>query len=146
MSDTPTQDHKLNRRSLLLGAAAGAAGTAAIAVGVGEIHTIKRTMATPKALPAGAAPTIELSFADSQPVYADDVTAPQGAPNIITIILDDVGFSDLGCYGGETPTPHFDGLAKGGLLYTNFRTTAMCSPTRAAFHTGLNHHSAGMGW
>jgi len=61
-------------------------------------------------------------------------------------VLDDVGFADLGCYGSEIRTPSVDGLAADGLRYANFRTCAMCSPTRAALMTGLNHHSAGMGW
>jgi arylsulfatase len=144
--DKNKQDGKLDRRSLLIGAAAGVAGTAAVAVGAAELQKLQRTIATPKALPDGAKPQVELSFADSHPAYIRDIKAPPGAPNIITIILDDVGFSDLGCYGSEIPTPNFDALAAGGLRYTNFRTTAMCSPTRAVFHTGLNHHSAGMGW
>jgi arylsulfatase len=146
MSDDDKQDRKLDRRSLLIGAAAGVAGTAAVAVGVDELKKFQRSVATPKALPNGATPQIELSFADSRPTFDKETKAPAGAPNIISIILDDVGFSDLGCYGSEIPTPNFDALAAGGLRYTNFRTTAMCSPTRAVFHTGLNHHSAGMGW
>jgi arylsulfatase A-like enzyme len=146
MSDEKKENGKLDRRSLLIGAAAGVAGTAAVAVGTTELQKLQRTMATPKALPNGATPQIELSFADSRPAYGKETKAPAGAPNIISIILDDVGFSDLGCYGSEIPTPNFDALAGSGLRYTNFRTTAMCSPTRAVFHTGLNHHSAGVGW
>jgi arylsulfatase A-like enzyme len=147
MSDESKPDgKKLDRRSLLIGAAAGVAGTAALAAGAGELKKIQRTMATPKSLPNGAAPEIALSFADSHSAYNNDIKAPAGAPNIITVILDDVGFSDLGCYGSEIPTPNFDALGAKGLRYANFRTTAMCSPTRAVFHTGLNHHSAGMGW
>ena len=107
--------------------------------------------------PAGAQPTAgyqkppfpgktAASVDTATPFYPPEAKAPAGAPNIIVIILDDVGFSDLGCYGSEIPTPNIDRLAKGGLKYTNFRTTAMCSPTRAALMTGLNHHSAGMGW
>src|SRR5262245_39834046 len=117
MSDETKQDSKLNRRSLLIGAAVGVAGTAAIAAGADELQKIKRSMATPKALPEGARPLVELSFADSRPAYARDIAAPAGAPNILTIILDDVGFSDLGCYGSEIPTPNFDALASGGLRY-----------------------------
>lgn len=136
----------LDRRSLLTGAAIGGAGVAAIAAGGAKLHDMQRKFATPAPVRAGGPAEIALSFADSHPSYAGPRQAPQGAPNIITIILDDVGFSDLGCYGSEIPTPHFDALAAGGLRYANFRTTAMCSPTRAAFQTGLNHHSAGMGW
>ena len=61
------------------------------------------------------------------------------------IVFDDVGFSDFGCFGSEIETPNIDGLAAGGLRYTNFHTTALCSPTRASLLTGRNHHSVGMG-
>ncbi|MCC0056574.1 MAG: arylsulfatase [Rhodobiaceae bacterium] len=71
--------------------------------------------------------------------------APAGAPDVIFILLDDVGFSDMGCYGSEIATPNMDRLAKGGAHYTNFHVTAMCSPTRAALLTGRNSHSVGMG-
>jgi arylsulfatase A-like enzyme len=66
-------------------------------------------------------------------------------PNVVVIVLDDVGFSDLGCYGSEIPTPHMDRLAADGLRYNNFHVTAMCSPTRACLLTGRNAHSVGMG-
>lgn len=61
------------------------------------------------------------------------------------VLLDDVGFSDFGCYGGDAATPTIDRLAAGGLRYTGFHTTAMCSTTRAALLTGRNHHSVGVG-
>lgn len=136
----------LDRRSLLTGAAIGGAGVAALAAGGAKLEQLQREFATPEPVAAGAAPEVALSFADSHPAYQAPRRAPAGAPNIVAIILDDVGFSDLACYGSEIPTPHFDALAASGLRYANFRTTAMCSPTRAAFQTGLNHHSAGMGW
>src|SRR5688572_29077216 len=63
--------------------------------------------------------------------------APAGAPNILLLVLDDVGFADLGCYGGEIATPNIDAIARSGLRYTSFRTTAVCSGTRAALLTGL---------
>jgi arylsulfatase A-like enzyme len=69
----------------------------------------------------------------------------QGAPSIVVIVLDDVGFADLGCYGGDVDTPHMDRLAAGGLRYTNFHVTSMCSPTRACLLTGRNAHAVGMG-
>ena len=71
--------------------------------------------------------------------------SPAGAPNIVFIVLDDVGFSDLGCYGSEIATPAIDGLAAAGLRYSNFHVTAMCSPTRACLMTGRNAHAVGMG-
>jgi arylsulfatase A-like enzyme len=66
-------------------------------------------------------------------------------PNIVLIMADDMGFSDLGCYGSEIPTPHLDALASGGLRLTQFYNSARCSPTRAALLTGLHPHQAGMG-
>jgi len=66
-------------------------------------------------------------------------------PNIIVIMCDDVGYSDIGCYGGEIETPNLDALAKGGLRFTQFYNTARCCPTRAALLTGLYPHQAGIG-
>ncbi|WP_179194830.1 arylsulfatase [Bacillus sp. EAC] len=65
--------------------------------------------------------------------------------NIVYIVLDDMGFSDLGCYGSEIMTPNIDRLAQNGLSYNNFHVTPLCSPTRASLLTGRNHHSVGMG-
>jgi arylsulfatase len=70
----------------------------------------------------------------------------KGAPNIVWVILDDCGFSQLGCYGASIETPAIDALARRGLRYTNFHVTAMCSPTRTCLLTGRNHHAAGMGY
>jgi len=66
-------------------------------------------------------------------------------PNVLIILADDMGWSDLGCYGGEIETPHLDALAKGGLRFTQFYNTARCCPTRAALLTGLYPHQAGIG-
>ena len=71
--------------------------------------------------------------------------APANAPDIVFILLDDVGFSDFGCYGSEIDTPNVDRLARGGVRHTNFHVMAMCSPTRASLLTGRNAHSVGMG-
>ncbi len=70
--------------------------------------------------------------------------AALGGPNVVLVVLDDTGFAHLGCYGSEIATPHIDRLARGGLQYTGFHTTALCSPSRACFLTGRNHHSVGM--
>lgn len=138
--------NRLDRRSLLLGGAVGAGVAGAAAIGATAIEKRRRALVTPAAVAAGEPAEIAESFADSRPAAASGPRWPKGAPNIVTIILDDVGFADLGCYGSEIPTPHIDALAARGVRYANFRTTAMCSPTRAAYLTGLNHHSAGMGW
>ena len=66
------------------------------------------------------------------------------APNVVLILLDDTGFSHLGCYGSDLATPNIDRLAAGGLRYTNFHVTPLCSPTRASLLTGRNHHTVGM--
>ena len=70
---------------------------------------------------------------------------PDGSPNVLIVLFDDVGFSDFGCYGSPISTPTIDRLAAGGLRYTGFHTTAMCSTTRASLLTGRNHHSVGVG-
>ncbi|HEY7053007.1 MAG TPA: arylsulfatase [Mycobacterium sp.] len=82
---------------------------------------------------------------DSTPSYPPPLKAPQGAPNVLVILLDDVGFGHTSTFGGPVPTPTLDRLAKNGLMYNTFHTTALCSPTRAALLTGRNHHSAGTG-
>src|SRR5437899_10080227 len=66
-------------------------------------------------------------------------------PNIVVILADDMGYSDLGCYGGEIATPNLDGLAANGLRFTQFYNTARCCPTRASLLTGLYPHQAGVG-
>jgi arylsulfatase len=70
---------------------------------------------------------------------------PKGAPNILIILIDDVGFGASSAFGGPCRTPNLERLAKTGLTYTRFHTTALCSPTRSALLTGRNHHSVGMG-
>ena len=70
---------------------------------------------------------------------------PKGAPNVLLIMTDDVGFGAPSTFGGVIPTPALDRVAKAGLRYTQFHSTALCSPTRAALITGRNHHSAGFG-
>jgi arylsulfatase A-like enzyme len=67
-------------------------------------------------------------------------------PNIVVVLIDDSGFSDIGCYGSEIPTPNIDKLAANGLRFTQFYNCARCSPTRASLLTGLYPHQAGMGW
>jgi arylsulfatase len=71
---------------------------------------------------------------------------PSSRPNIVVILIDDMGWSDLGCYGSEIPTPNIDALAKGGVRFTQFYNTGRCSPTRASLMTGLYPHQAGLGF
>lgn len=82
---------------------------------------------------------------ESTPWWPALSAAPDGAPNIIVVLLDDVGYAQFGCYGSDIATPTFDSLAASGLRYSNYHTTALCSPTRAALLTGRNHHTNGMG-
>jgi arylsulfatase len=81
---------------------------------------------------------------DSEPAWPAPLRATEGAPNVLFIVIDDTGFGQLGCFGGEINTPNIDKLAKNGLLYTNMHTTALCSPTRSCILTGRNHHSNAM--
>jgi arylsulfatase len=82
---------------------------------------------------------------DSEPYWPDDPRPRNGAPNVLLVVLDDVGYAQLGCFGSDIETPTFDRLAANGLRYANFHTTALCSPTRACLLTGRNHHACGMG-
>ena len=101
-----------------------------------------------KYLPAPAAPfggTINLDSKDSKPYWPATVVPPKGAPNVLLIMTDDQGYGVSGTFGGVIPTPALDRIAKAGLRYTQFHSTALCSPTRAALITGRNHHSVGFG-
>jgi arylsulfatase A-like enzyme len=82
---------------------------------------------------------------ESKPYWPALVMPPKGAPNILLIVTDDVGFAAPSTFGGVIPTPALDRIAQTGLRYTRFHTTALCSPTRAALLTGRNHHSVGSG-
>jgi arylsulfatase A-like enzyme len=88
---------------------------------------------------------IGLDAAQSKPYWPPNVVPPKGAPNILLIMTDDAGYGVSGTFGGVIPTPALDRLAKMGLRYTQFHSTALCSPTRAALITGRNHHSVGFG-
>ena len=82
---------------------------------------------------------------ESRPCWAPRIVPPKGAPNVLLIMTDDAGFGVSSTFGGVIPTPALDRIAKNGLRYTNFNSTALCSPTRAALITGRNHHSVGFG-
>ena len=99
-------------------------------------------------LPLPPAPfegTITETFEGSTQDYPQPVTPPEGAPNVLVVLIDDLGFGQPGTFGGPIPTPAMDALADEGLRYTRFHTTAICSPTRAALLTGRNHHQSGFG-
>ena len=88
---------------------------------------------------------IGLNAKDSKPDFPPPKSAPQGAPNILLVLLDDVGFGTSTAFGGQVPMPTAERLAKSGLKYNAFHTTALCSPTRTALITGRNHHSCSTG-
>jgi Sulfatase len=82
---------------------------------------------------------------ESTPDFPKGITAPKGAPNVLLILTDDVGFGASSTFGGAIPTPRMDQLANEGLRYNTFHTTALCSPTRSALITGRNHHTNATG-
>ena len=82
---------------------------------------------------------------DSTPWWPPRVVPPKNAPNVLLIMTDDQGYGVPSTFGGVIPTPNLDRIAKSGLRYIQFHSTALCSPTRAALITGRNHHSVGFG-
>lgn len=88
---------------------------------------------------------IEKDAKGSKPYWPPEIVPPKGAPNVLLIMTDDAGYGVSGTFGGVIPTPVMDRVAKMGLKYTQFHSTALCSPTRAALITGRNHHSVGFG-
>lgn len=86
------------------------------------------------------------TYLDSEMDWPKVPTPPEGAPNVVVILLDDVGFGQVSTFGGPVPTPALDKLAASGLSYNRFHTTAICGPSRAALLTGRNHHNCGAGF
>jgi arylsulfatase A-like enzyme len=81
----------------------------------------------------------------SEPWWEPKAEPPHGSPNVVVMLMDDLGFSDFGCFGAEVETPNIDRIAHEGIRFGNFHVTPLCSPSRAALLTGLNHHRAGIG-
>ncbi|MGH6951720.1 MAG: sulfatase-like hydrolase/transferase [Vitreimonas sp.] len=88
---------------------------------------------------------IDVAYKDAKADYPSPLTAPKGAPNVLLIMGDDIGYAHMGAFGGPAETPVFDRLASEGLSFTNFHTTPVCSASRACLLTGRNGHSVGMG-
>jgi arylsulfatase A-like enzyme len=109
----------------------------------GATTTIDGKYLPPPPAPFGG--TINLGAEDSKPYWPPTVVPPKGAPNVLLIMTDDQGYGVTSTFGGVIPTPSMDRIAKAGLRYTHFHSTALCSPTRAALITGRNHHSVGFG-
>ena len=144
---------KPNRYILLSGMLVVAVMAVAASV---QAQTITGTLGDPtatltlegKQLPAPPLPfggVIKESALDSKQWWPPRVVPPKGAPNVLLIMTDDQGYGVSGTFGGVIPTPALDRVAKAGLRYTQFHSTALCSPTRAALITGRNHHSVGSG-
>ena len=119
-----------------------ALGTACAATAVAQTDMDRTTLPIPE--PERTKVT-ELDVRNATPPERFDVKAPKEAPNVIMILIDDLGFAGTGAYGGPISTPTFDRLASQGLIYNNFHTTAVSSPTRSALKSGRNHHDCNMG-
>ncbi len=127
-------------------AGSGGAATPPTGTAIGSpagTRTIPGDVLPPLDLPWGG--TANLNAAQSTPWWQPRVVPPEGAPNILLIMTDDVGFGAPGTFGGVIPTPNLDRIANSGLRYTQFHSTALCSPSRAALITGRNHHAVGFG-
>jgi arylsulfatase A-like enzyme len=141
-------------RKLALGAlaaasffAGGSAASAQVVTGTlgqpSATTTIKGNQIPAPPPPFGG--VIKENATDSTPWWPPRVVPPKGAPNVLLIMTDDQGYGVPGTFGGVIPTPALDRIAKAGLRYIEFNSTALCSPTRAALITGRNHHSVGFG-
>ncbi|HSA81957.1 MAG TPA: arylsulfatase [Geminicoccaceae bacterium] len=106
-------------------------------------ETIQGQVLPPPALPFGG--EIDLNAPQSKTWWPPRIVPPESSPNVLLIMTDDVGFGAPSTFGGVIPTPTLDRIARAGLRYTQFHSTALCSPTRAALITGRNHHSVGFG-
>src|SRR4030095_3164347 len=95
--------------------------------------------------PAPGLTTYDAKDPDTAYAPIEPLLPPEGAPNVLVILVDDAGFGASSAFGGPCQTPNAERLAAGGLKYNRFHTTALCSPTRQALLTGRNHHSVGMG-
>ncbi len=113
--------------------------------GVSWLDGIQRSVLPIPDIPPNSLTTFDAKDPDTKYPPIRPISPPTGAPNVMIILIDDAGFGSSSAFGGPCQTPNFEKLAKGGLRYTRFHTTALCSPTRAALLSGRNHHSVGMG-
>jgi arylsulfatase A-like enzyme len=160
--DPPQSGAGLKRRDLLLSSASLLAASALSAAG--DVNTAEAQQRAPTSTPAPSAvaagepdrtvlplaeptypPITELDVRNATPPPRFEVKAPQGAPNVLVILLDNLGFGASATFGGIMNMPALDRLAKNGLIYNNFHTAPLCSPSRAALLTGRNPHSVNMG-
>jgi arylsulfatase len=139
---------RLSRRDALKGTAAGAAAGLLVVNGRHAAAQESTPVATPASTTTVNPPgdeVIGLTVEESTPAHPRMLVPPEGAPNILFWVVDDIGFGQLSPYGGPIETPTLQRIVDAGLLYTNFHTTALCSPTRACLLTGRNHHANHMG-
>ncbi len=106
-------------------------------------HSIDRTVLP--IVPAEREPITEMDARNVEAPEPFEVKPPEGAPNVVIVLIDDIGFGAAGTFGGAISTPAFDRLANNGLRYNQFHTTALCSPTRASLLSGRNHHAVNVG-
>ena len=161
-SDAPVGRKRrgVSRRRALGGLAAAGAVAATLPVTLSACDRDNNTPAGPSPKPEAEWPDrthlpiqpyqkvgkIDRTVKGSDPIeWPKEVAAPQGAPNVLLVMTDDVGFGATEVFGGPIPTPTYARLAKNGLRYNRFHTTALCSPSRAALLTGRNHHVASTG-
>jgi arylsulfatase len=142
----------MNRRQLFLSTAKGALATALGALEFRMAAHAQSPTATQfpdsTVLPTPTPPFegfIEPNLVDSKPGWPPTIMPPEGAPNVLLVLIDDAGFGSNSAFGGVVPTPTVDKLAQRGVRHTQMHNTALCSPTRAALLTGRNHHGVGFG-
>jgi len=141
-----TGEFRVKRRSLWLGTTSVVAASA-LAMTTAS-RTARAAAQSDTVLPKPEPPfqgKIGRTVKDSTPDFPKGVEAPPGAPNVLLILTDDVGFGASSTFGGPIQTPNFQRVADTGLRYNMYHTTALCSPTRAALITGRNHHSVASG-
>ena len=131
------------RMTISLQRLAGSLAVAALLATVAAAQGMDRTI-LPIQPPQRKAIT-ELDARDATKPPRFEVKAPEGAPNVVIVLIDDIGFGATEPFGGAIETPTFDRLADSGLRFTRFHTTALCSPSRAALLSGRNHHNVNVG-
>jgi len=144
---------KLNRHILLRAVFVAAVMAVATSVKAQQINGTPGSASATETIDGKQLPAPPLKFGgvlkedvkDSKTWWPPRIVPPKGAPNVLLILTDDQGFGVPGTFGGVIPTPALDRIAQAGLRYTQFHSTALCSPSRAAVITGRNHHSVGFG-
>lgn len=143
-SNNPKGIPNLNRRTVLLGGTSIAAASALGSARAQSSTEGREVLPIPDRKPVGLT-TYDAKDPETKFPPIRQLRPPAGAPNVLVVLLDDVGFGASSAFGGPCRTPVAERLAANGLKYTRFHTTALCSPSRAALLSGRNHHAVGMG-